>query len=130
MELNEKFSTLRRSAGFSQEQVAKLLGLERSMYGKIETGERFLSIYRAEQLASLYGLSFNEIYDEENPSPKIKMALRAKKDIKSGDIKFIAELNRLVLNSTWMESISNENRKISFPIEKVSDNVDKLELNT
>ena len=100
------------------------------MYGKIETGERFLSIYRAEQLASLYGLSFNEIYDEENPSPKIKMALRAKKDIKSGDIKFIAELNRLVLNSTWMESISNENRKISFPIEKVSDNVDKLELNT
>ena len=79
---------------FSQEEMAKKLGISRPTYLQIENGERELTITEAATLAEIFGISFYDflekkfvkepriIVDEEEKSPAADLEIRVtKKDL-------------------------------------------------
>jgi len=57
--LNKKIKLLREENDFSQEYMAKELGMSRPTYMQIETGERELTISEAKKLASIFSMRFD-----------------------------------------------------------------------
>lgn len=53
--------TLRKSRGYTQEKVAKLVGIERANYAKIETGVSFGTVEIMVAFAELYNTSVEEL---------------------------------------------------------------------
>lgn len=52
----------RKQARYSQEQVASLLGISRPTYAKMERFPEDISISDGQRLASLFGVSFEDIF--------------------------------------------------------------------
>jgi transcriptional regulator with XRE-family HTH domain len=65
MRLNEKLRTLREKCGYTQEQVAKILSVDRSSYTYYETGKTEPSIASLRKLASLYKVNLDELLGVE-----------------------------------------------------------------
>jgi DNA-binding XRE family transcriptional regulator len=57
----EKIKELRNKNNFSQEQVAKVIGVSRPTYTAIESGKQELSLEEAKKLASLFSISVDEL---------------------------------------------------------------------
>lgn len=57
----EKIKKLRNERGFSQDQIAKVIGVSRPTYTSIESGKQELSLEEAKKLASLFGISIDEL---------------------------------------------------------------------
>jgi transcriptional regulator with XRE-family HTH domain len=64
MVFHERVKNLRTSSGLSQEAVAKHLDLSRPSYDKIESGEKELTVNQATRLASLLGLTLDDLLYE------------------------------------------------------------------
>lgn len=62
---NLKF--LRENSGFTQEQVASFLGINRSAYANYETGDRSAPLEVMESVAELYGVDLSDLF-ETDPS--------------------------------------------------------------
>ena len=61
--LNEKLRSLREKCGFTQEQVAKVLNVDRSSYTYYETGKTEPSIASLVKLANMFKVSVNDLLD-------------------------------------------------------------------
>lgn len=59
--LGSNIKAARLARGFTQEQVAKAIGLTRPTYALIEAGERDISLSQAETLASMLRVSVDEL---------------------------------------------------------------------
>jgi DNA-binding XRE family transcriptional regulator len=57
----EKIKKLRIERGFSQLEIAKTIGVARSTYTAIEAGKQELSLEEAKKLATLFGVSIDEL---------------------------------------------------------------------
>ncbi|MBQ8029552.1 MAG: helix-turn-helix transcriptional regulator [Clostridia bacterium] len=57
---------LRFDAGFTQEQVGKVLGMSRVMYNKLENGNTCLHVYHVIALSRLYGVTSDYILGLSN----------------------------------------------------------------
>jgi transcriptional regulator with XRE-family HTH domain len=57
MKVQDKIRTLRTSKGWTQENMAELLGLSPNGYSNIERGETELTMSRLEQIAKLFEMS-------------------------------------------------------------------------
>lgn len=57
----EKIKELRIREGFSQEYIAKVIGVSRPTYTSIEAGKQELSLDEAKKLATLFGVSVDEL---------------------------------------------------------------------
>ncbi len=55
----ERIHTLRVEAGYTQEQLAEILNIDRSFYSRIERGERGCSVDLLVHLAMLFGVSLD-----------------------------------------------------------------------
>jgi len=65
--LHQKIKKLRKKYEFSQERVARELGMSRPTYMQIEKGARELTITEARELASIFSMSFeNFIADKKS----------------------------------------------------------------
>ncbi|NCN94780.1 DUF4065 domain-containing protein [Candidatus Wolfebacteria bacterium] len=62
-ELSKKLKILRERDGFSQKYIADKLGFSRPTYMQIEKGERELTISEAKKLASVFGLSLENLLE-------------------------------------------------------------------
>lgn len=62
---------LRLKNNFTQEYVAEQLGVSRPTYLLIEQGKRELTITEAKKLASLYGLSLEQLLEGKSSGPKV-----------------------------------------------------------
>lgn len=60
----------RVNAGYDQKTAAKILGISNSTLGKWERGESFPNVDKAQEMCSLYGLSYNDILFLSKNSPK------------------------------------------------------------
>ena len=58
-EVGYRIHTLRKEAGYTQEQLAELLGMERSFLSRIETGKKSCSIDTLACLADLLSVSLD-----------------------------------------------------------------------
>src|SRR5438874_13821549 len=79
--LGVRLKDAREYRGYSQEDVAKYLGMARSAISLIETGARRLDILELRKLAKLYECSIEELTGEkpsqEQEPDSIKMVARA-----------------------------------------------------
>lgn len=64
MNVSQTLRTLRARAGFSQDYVAKQLGVSHAQYSKYETEQKELTLTLVEKLGKLYRLPPNKIFSE------------------------------------------------------------------
>lgn len=57
----QKIKEFRTNMGFSQDQVAKAIGVSRPTFSAIEAGKQELSLEEAQKLAALFGISLDEL---------------------------------------------------------------------
>ena len=62
----EKIRLLRLEKGFSQENVADMLGISTTAYGDIERGKTDLTLSRLQTIAHVFETSWNNLLEEEN----------------------------------------------------------------
>lgn len=67
MLLGNKIKKVRELKNFTQEYVAEQLGMSQSGYSKLEAGETDVSFSRIEQVATVLGLTINDLlnFDEK-----------------------------------------------------------------
>ncbi|MDR1241085.1 MAG: helix-turn-helix domain-containing protein [Oscillospiraceae bacterium] len=63
--LSETLKKLRENSGYTQQQVANALNLERSTYSYYETGKTTPDINTVIKLAKIFNVSYIDIFEEE-----------------------------------------------------------------
>ncbi|MBZ4687318.1 MAG: transcriptional regulator [Clostridiales bacterium] len=64
--MHNKLYKLRRKYNLSQEEIAKTLGISRSYYGHIETGERKPGLILARKIANYFDTTIENIFFNDN----------------------------------------------------------------
>lgn len=106
-QIYEKLRMMREEAGLRQGQIADFLGVTQTFISKVETGERNLTVDQLENLVNLYGYSLASFAGmEQNPHP-IQFAFRAQ-DVSQDDLRVIAEVSRIAINSRFMAKTLEE----------------------
>ncbi|MFH1675588.1 MAG: helix-turn-helix transcriptional regulator, partial [bacterium] len=81
--ISEFIRKVRENRELTQEFVASELGLSRQTFGLVEKGERELSLSEAGKLAEIYGLSLEDLLNEEDTQITVgitgKTSLKGKK---------------------------------------------------
>jgi len=97
--IGKRLRAVRESTGFTQEQVAKYLGVKRENVSYIETGARPVSTLILRKLADLYGYKFSYFVDESirEEKPQVSMAFRLS-DLSDSDLPIITEVKKIALN--------------------------------
>jgi len=83
-DLFRKIKLLRKESNFSQEYVARELGVSRPTYMQIEHGQREITITEAKKLASIFSISFEDFLTGK--ASQYKVILEGKKINKSSDV--------------------------------------------
>lgn len=102
--VGENLQVLRDGAGYNQQSIAKFLGVDQSLISKIEKGERSISTDMLDKLASLYGITISAIVNDAVVVRPLSCAFRCS-DLSSSDMEAISAINKIALNSEFMNSI-------------------------
>lgn len=97
----EKLKMMREKAGLRQGQIAEYLGVTQTFISKVETGERNLTVDQLESVANLYGYSLASFTDKDMDPQPIQFAFQAQ-DVNQDDLRTIAEINRIAINSRFV----------------------------
>ena len=84
MQLNDKLRELRALMGATQSELAKLLSIDRSTYGKYETGDSSPDFEKLLKLSFYFNVSTDYLLGKSNvktPSNEISTILRDDKDL-------------------------------------------------
>lgn len=113
MELSEiigaNLKSYRNNFGYSQEQLANLLVVDRSTISKYETGEREISIIHLNKLADLYGIELESFMEEDSSKHNVGLAFAFRKQGgENEDLESIACFQKVVKNYLKMEKILKE----------------------
>ena len=100
--LGEKLKVLRECSGFTQEGIAKYVGVDQSMVSLVEKGKRMPSADMLEKLAALFGITVQALECEE--IRPLSFALRAN-EIDQNDLEVIGNINRIALNARFMAEL-------------------------
>lgn len=106
--IGERIRALRDKAGYSQQSVARFIGVDQSLISKIEKGERAITADMLEKLAALFGVELSALLDDNIPSRSLAFAFRAN-DLTVSDMEAISAINRIALNSEFMYNLLKEN---------------------
>ncbi|MCR5693715.1 MAG: helix-turn-helix domain-containing protein [Clostridia bacterium] len=106
-QIHEKLKSMREKAGLRQGQIAEYLGVTQTFISKVETGERNLTVDQMEDIVSLYGYSLASFADMEKDPHPIRFAFRAQ-DVSQDDLRIIANIGRIAINSRFMAKILEE----------------------
>lgn len=67
--IKDKIRLLRREKGFSQEYVADMLDISQSYYGRIENGERTISLDLLMKILSILDVDHITFFNDVNLNP-------------------------------------------------------------
>lgn len=107
--VGSNLKALREANGYTQEQVASFLGVQRSAYANYETGDREAPIELLEKASKLMGCELELLFDEDKDAVRnmLKCAFRAD-NLSVNDMKEVAAFKNIVLNYLKMERLLNE----------------------
>ncbi|HQC74586.1 MAG TPA: helix-turn-helix transcriptional regulator [Bacilli bacterium] len=108
--IGENIRTLRENAGFTQTNLALFLGVDQSLITRIEKGERSLSTDMLEKLASLFGVTVEQMEKPSVTISKLSFAFRGSK-FTVAEMEAIAAINKIALNSEFMRTILEESKE-------------------
>jgi len=99
--IGEHLKTLREQSGLTQMNLADFLKVDQSLISKIEKNERVVSVDMLERIASLFGLTIEDLMAEKLGKSSITIALRAT-SINVEDLEVISNINQIALNLNFM----------------------------
>ena len=108
--IGANIKTLREKMNFNQTSIANFLNVDQSLISKAEKGERNLSLDMLEKLACLFGVTINEIENEDIEMTKLSFAFRTN-DLTVDDMETISAINRIALNLELMDNLEDEANK-------------------
>ncbi|HIT15454.1 MAG TPA: helix-turn-helix transcriptional regulator [Candidatus Avimuribaculum pullicola] len=106
--VGENLKKIREISGFTQEQVAKSIGIERSAYSNYETGTREVPYEVIEKISNLFGCEpFIFFEDDIQVENEIMATAFRISDLEDNDLKEIANFKDIVKSYLKMERIAN-----------------------
>ena len=103
--VGENIRKLRERAGFTQSNLAQFMHVDQSMVSKIESGDRSLSVSMLEKLATLFGVTVEQLESQaDTVSPEFSFAFRGS-DLSVDEMEAISAVNRIALNTAFMEKL-------------------------
>lgn len=69
--MRQKLVALRKEKGLTQQQVADMLGVTRSFYGMIETGDRNPTLDLAKRISEIFGTNIEGLFFAENSNMEL-----------------------------------------------------------
>jgi len=70
MDIGTNIKRLREQRGMKQNEIADLIGMHRSNYSKIESGQREISIAALDKIAKYFDISLDELVHMGNDVPQ------------------------------------------------------------
>lgn len=107
--IGANIKNLREKMNFNQTNIANFLNVDQSLISKVEKGERTLSLDMLEKLACLFGVTINEIENEDIETTKLSFAFRTK-DLTVNDMETISAINRIALNLEIMDKLDEASK--------------------
>jgi transcriptional regulator with XRE-family HTH domain len=105
--IGENLKKVRELSGFTQEQVAKSIGIERSAYSNYEGGTREIPYYVLENISNLFGCEPYILYEDNIQADNEIMAIAFRiSDLEENDLKEIANFKDIVKSYLKMERIA------------------------
>ena len=90
---------VRKALGYTQDSIAKYLGISQAAYSKYESGELDTPISVIENLANLFGVDEYDFYEEDTELQLSNMAFAFRADdIVPEDMESIAKFKKIVRN--------------------------------
>ena len=105
--VGKNIRALRENAGFTQSNLGQFINVDQSLISKIEKGERSLSADMIEKLASLFGVTVEQIENEPVAVSRFSYAFRGN-ELSIEEMEAISAINRIALNSEFMRVILKE----------------------
>lgn len=102
--VGRNIQTLRENAGYTQSNLAKFLQVDQSLISKIEKGERAVSTDMLEKIASLFGITVNQLTNDKVPVYHLSFAFRGS-DFTVDEMQAISNINKIALNSDFMQDL-------------------------
>lgn len=104
-EFGDRYRTARESAGLTQGQAAKLLGLHRPSISEMEAGRRKVSADELLQLARIYGVDIawlaGETNSESEPKERLlKLAARELATLNQEDLEKLLGVINMIRNDS------------------------------
>ena len=97
--VGENLKKIRELSGFTQEEVAKSIGVERSTYSNYEGGIREIPYHVLENVSNLFGCEAFVLYEIMATAFRIS-------DLEENDLKEIAIFKDIVMSYLKMERIA------------------------
>ena len=79
MKLHEFLKKLRITCGYTQQNIADVLGIDRSAYSYCESGKTRLSLENLAKLSNLYGITIDEMLGKPHAAPSRIITLSSPK---------------------------------------------------
>lgn len=105
-QMSEIFKEIRLTCGFTQDQMATFLGVDRSLIAKYEKGERSLGIGTLERACEAFGCNLNVLRGLETYHP-LTVAYRAK-ELTLEDMEAICMVQKIALNLRRIKEYGKE----------------------
>lgn len=102
--IGDNIRVLRDNAGFTQNNLAQFLGVDQSLISKVEKGERSLSADMIEKIASLFGVTVEQLEKQPVATSKLSFAFRGS-EFSIAEMEAISAINKIALNSEFMRVI-------------------------
>lgn len=105
--IGKNIRLLRDNAGFTQSNLAQFMGVDQSLITRIEKGDRSISADMLEKLASLFGVTVEQIESQPLATFKFSLAFRGS-EFTISEMEAISAINKIALNSEFMRVILKE----------------------
>ncbi|HEX2984465.1 MAG TPA: helix-turn-helix domain-containing protein [Ignavibacteriales bacterium] len=107
--LGQKIGKIREKLNYTQEDLGKYLGIDRTNLSKYETGERDIPMIHLEKLADLFGVDLYDLMNNEMDELNISLAYRAD-NLDPNDLRIIGDFKKIAKNYIKILNINARNR--------------------
>jgi transcriptional regulator with XRE-family HTH domain len=105
--IGKNLQTLRKKLGFTQDQVAEYLSINREEISYYENGTRSMPSQLMSQISNLYGVDEYDFYEENFDLASVNLALAFRAEsLKPADLAQIAQFKKIVRNYLRMKTFA------------------------
>ena len=104
LEMGKRFKEVRTTNGYTQEQIARFLDVDRTLIVKFEKGERTLGIADLERACGLFGCDLKTLRGLKEYHPMI--VVFSGRDLSLVDMESVNKVQKIILNMRRIKAYS------------------------